>query len=265
MFYCDLTSFGMSGLYDFRQNAINTKLLQILGLSEDFFPLIDKAVGRGELIAQQIQEEWQLSYCFPVFLCGNDQGASACGAGLKQSGDMNINFGTAMVFYTISDTLIADLSADQIAGKHPVGDDYFLLNLESDFGLQIRLLKDNFFKDETYDRFFQTYRKYPDADEQSPLFQDSNLSSMSLTDAHRYCAGIIKHYLKRFRFHLSQIQKSIPLRNITMSGGMILSDVWLDILRSTLNLPFTISNRANAGILGALYIYLQNIKQETLA
>jgi len=38
-FYCDLTSFGMGGLYDFRQNAINTKLLQRVGLQgQSLFP-----------------------------------------------------------------------------------------------------------------------------------------------------------------------------------------------------------------------------------
>ena len=261
-FYSDSTSFGMSGMYDYRRNDINQELLHLLGLTEDFFPKIETAVEKGELISRQIQREWQLSYRFPVFLCGNDQGASACGSGLKQPGDVNINFGTAMVFYSISDSLITDLTDDQIAGKHPVGDDYFLLNFESDFGMQIRRLRDTFFKQDTYDHFFQTFTQYPNADEQWPLSQDTDLSSISHTDAHRFCAGIIKHYLNRVRFHLAQIQNVIYLKNITMSGGIMNSDVWISILRNTLNQPFMINNRTNAGVLGALYIYLHNIKQE---
>jgi sugar (pentulose or hexulose) kinase len=257
-FYSDSTNFGMGGMYDFRRNAINTELLQILGLTEDFFPRIEKAVMRGELISQQIQREWKLNYRFPVFLCGNDQGASACGAGLKQSGNVNINFGTAMVFYTISDSLTTDLAENQIAGKHPVGDNYFLLNFESDFGVQIRRLKNKFFNHGTYDQFFQTYNKYPEVDEQMPLSENADLNFVSQADSHRLCAGIIKYYLNRCRSHLAQIQKSIHLKNITMSGGMMLSEVWLDLLCSTLNQPFTINKRANAGLVGALYIYLHN-------
>jgi sugar (pentulose or hexulose) kinase len=57
-----------------------------------------------------------------------------------------------------------------------------------------------------------------------------------------------------------QILKSVHLKNITLSGGMMLSEVWLDIMRSTLNQPFTINNRANAGVFGALTIYLHNKK-----
>jgi sugar (pentulose or hexulose) kinase len=257
-FYSDSTSFGMSGMYDFRRNVINREILQILSLTEDFFPNIEKAVGRGELISRQIQQEWKLSYRFPVFLCGNDQGASACGAGLQQPGDVNINFGTAMVFYAITDSLAADLTDDQIAGKHPVGDHYFLLNFEGDFGLQIRRLKESFFKNSSYDQFFQTYYEYPDINEQKPLSEDADLSIISEVDSHQLCAKVIKYYINRFRSHLAQILQLVPLKNITMSGGLMLSEVWLDILQSTLNQPFTIINRADAGMLGALYIYLQN-------
>jgi sugar (pentulose or hexulose) kinase len=259
-FYSDSTSFGMGGMYDFRRNAINKELLQILELTEDFFPKVEKAVVRGELISQQTQREWKINYRFPVFLCGNDQGASASGAGLKQPGDVNINFGTTMVFYTLSDSLITDLTEDQIAGKHPVGDDYFLLNFESDFGIQIRRLKDKFFKQGSYDQFFQTYIQYPEVDEHMPLSDDADLNFVSQADSHRLSAGIIKYYLYRFRFHLMQILKSVHLKNITLSGGMMLSEVWLDIMRSTLNQPFTINNRANAGVFGALTIYLHNKK-----
>ncbi len=260
-FYSDSTSFGMGGMYDFRRNEINRELVQILGLTEDSFPKIEKAIVRGELISQQIQRIWKLNYRFPCFLSGNDQGASACGAGLKQPGNVNINFGTAMVFYTISDSLTTNLTDDQIAGKHPVGEDYFLLNFESDFGMQMNRLKENFFKFGTYDQFFHTYNQYPDVDEKIPPYEDDDQNIISPEDSHRLCAGVIKYYLNRLRSHLAQIRKSVQLKNITLSGGMLFSEVWLDILRSTINQPFTINNRADAGLVGALHIYLDNKKE----
>jgi sugar (pentulose or hexulose) kinase len=257
-FYSDSTSFGMGGMYDYRRNAINRELLQILGLTKDSFPKIEKAIFRGEMISQQIQREWTLDYRFPCFLSGNDQGASACGAGLKEPGNVNINFGTAMVFYTISDTLTTNLTEEQIAGKHPVGEDYFLLNVESDFGMQMSRLKENFFKLGTYDQFFHTYNQYPDVDEKIPLYEDDYQNIISPADSHRLCAGMIKYYLNRLRTHLTQIRKSVHLKNITLSGGMLFSEVWLEILRNTINQPFTINNRTNAGLIGALHIFLDN-------
>ncbi len=257
-FYSDNTNFGMGGMYDFRYDTLNKKVLQILGLREEYFPKIDKAVMRGELISQSIQKEWKLDYRFPVFLCGNDQGASASGEGLDQPGSVNINFGTAMVFYTLTDSLTTDLTEDQIAGKHPVGDDYFLLNFESDFGVQVRQLKDKFFKQGTYDQFFQTYLEFPDVDEQIPLSEESDLSFVSESDSYRFCAGIIKYYLNRFQFHITQIRKSVYIKNVTLSGGLMLSKVWVDILQSTIDHPITINNRANAGLIGALHIYKNN-------
>jgi len=258
-FYTDVTSFGMSGMYDFRRNSINPELLTILGLTEDLFPTIENAAVKGELISQQMQQEWKLNYRFPVFLCGNDQGASACGAGVKKSGDVNINFGTAMVFYTITKSLVTDLMENQIAGKHPVGNDYFLLNVESDFGIQIHRLKKFFFQEGTYDQLFQTYCDYPDVDEQTPLSDEVALNSVEPAYAHQFCAGIIKHYLERLNIHFTQICKTIHLKNIFISGGMAQSKVWLEILRSTLEQPCTVNNRANAGLYGAIEIYNKNL------
>jgi len=258
-FYSDSTSFGMSGMYDFRQNSISSELLTILGLTENYFPTIEKAAAKGELISKQLQQEWNLNYRFPIFLCGNDQGASACGAGLKQPGDLNINFGTAMVFYTITDSLITNLTDDQIAGKHPVGDDYFLLNYESDFGIQIRQLKNKYFKDGTYDQLFEIYFYYPDVNaEQLIPGEIDHSESLSKEDIQKYCAGIIKYYILRLKVHFDQIQQTVTLNNITVSGGITKSRVWHKILENVLKQPFTINNRENAGLFGAVEIYLNH-------
>ncbi len=255
-FYSDSTSFGMSGMYDFGRNSINPEPLNILGLTEDFFPKIEKAAAKGELISEKMQQEWKLNYHFPIFLCGNDQGASACGAGLKEPGDVNINFGTAMVFYTVTNSLITELTEEQIAGKHPVGNYFFLLNVESDFGLQIRQLKNTYFEHGSYDELFQTINQFPNVEEQIPPSQDVDLNFDSNNDEHQFCAGIIKYYLTRFKTHFAEIQEVTNLKNIFLSGGMTQSEVWLSILQKTLNIPITVNNRANAGLLGALDIYM---------
>ena len=257
-FYSDSSNFGMGGIFDFSRNTLNTDLLQILGLTESFFPKMEKAVMKGEMISEQIKQAWKLTNGFPVFLCGNDQGASACGAGVKKAGDVNINFGTAMVFYTITETLATDMTEYQITGKHPVANDYFLLNVESDFGVQIRRLKNIFFHKGTYDQLFQTFFDYPLVDEKAPLSVEEYLNLITPSTSYKLCAGIIKYYLNRLKIHFTQIRKSVELKNIFISGGMAQSEVWLSILKKTLKVPLTVNNRSDAGLFGALNIYLQN-------
>ncbi len=254
-FYSDSTGFGMSGMFDFQNNAFNKEALSIVGLSENNFPKIEKAAERGELISNNIQLKWNLPNRFPVYFCGNDQGASACGAGVKNPGDVSINFGTAMVFYSITKTFVTELTESQIAGKHPEGDDFFLLNLESDFGFQIQKLKDTYFQSGTFDQLFQTYLDYPDVPVKKPSANDSGLYFTESEDLHQLCAGVIKYYLKRLKVHLAQIRKRIDVKNIFISGGMTQSKKWIEILRRSLNHPFTINNQANAGIIGAIEIY----------
>lgn len=257
-FYSDTTNFGMGGVYDFRRSGLNRRALEILGLSEASFPDVKQATGRGEWISKQIQKEWNWPERFPVFLCGNDQGASACGAGVQEIGDVNINLGTALVFYTITESLTTKLTEDQIAGKHPVGDAYFLLNFEPDFGLQMRRLKEAFFGEGTYDDLFQTYFQFPEAPANRSLFEKMRWQALSGVRAHQACAGVIKFYVKQLKAHFSQIQQTVPVKNIFVSGGMLQSKVLLKIVQDVLQRPLTIENRAHAGLLGAVKIYRQN-------
>jgi len=93
-------------------------------------------------------------------------------------------------------------------------------------------------------------------EEQIPTSQDVDLNFDSKNDEHQICAGIIKYYLTRLKTHFAQIQEVTDLKNIFLSGGMTQSEVWLSILQETLNIPITVNNRANAGLLGALDIYM---------
>ncbi len=255
-FYTDLTTFGMGGMYDFRNNTLNNEILNILELPEHSFPAIIEAAGKEEIVKNHILQSWGLDYSFPIFLCGNDQGASACGAGLKYSGDININFGTAMVFYTLTDSLVSQLSDSQIAGKHPLGGYYFLLNYESDAGAQIRRLKDKYFPEETYDRFFENYYLYPHADVENPLFNAADYPDFNSPDkAGEFCAGIIRYYLQRMNTHFEQIHRASAINRITVSGGFTKSKIWLEILRDVLKKPVIVNNTQDAGLLGAVMIY----------
>ncbi len=260
-FYTDSTSFGMGGLYDFRRKGLNSKILRILGLSEAHFPEIKFAAEKGALISEEFQKEWKVDDRFPVFLCGNDQGASACGAGVKEPGDVAINLGTALVFYTVTETLAARLEENQIAGKHPVGDAYFLLSFEPDFGLQMRRLKETFFLQGSYDELFQTYFQHPETPADGAFSEKSGWQALSGTQARRACAGAIKFYVERFRENMSQIQRAVPVNRIFLSGGMLRSEVLVKIVQDVLQRPFVVRNRADAGLLGAVEIHLQNKAQ----
>ena len=133
-----------------------------------------------------------------------------------------------------------------------------MLNYETDFGIQIRRLKDFWLHEGSYDQVFKTYLEYPAVDEKVPLFSAEGLSLIKSSESHQYCAGIIKYYLKRLKKHLSQIKKLIDVNNIFISGGMSQSKLWLEILRSALDIQFKINYQTHAGIFGAIEIYQQN-------
>ncbi len=259
-FYADTTSFGMSGMYDFQKNEINKELLQILNLTNENFPLIENAAKKSALISKEVMQEWKMTKRFPVLLCGNDQSASASGAGLKKVGDLNINFGSAMVLFSITKNLVNDLGVSQIAGKYPIGDKYFLLSYESDFGLKIRSLKEQFFKNGSYDQLFQTYLDYPKTEIISTNLPIDNLIFENVKDGYSYSASIISYYIHQLKKHIETISKQVKINTVFLSGGMTNSAVWIEIIKKELKQTIVIDNQANAGLLGAINIYSLNKK-----
>ncbi len=254
-FYADSTSFGMSGMYDFVQKKINVKLLQILGLAKDNFPQIENAAHRGALISEEITKYWKIKYRFPVFLCGNDQCASASGAGLKDLGDITINFGSALVLFSITKGFPTAKGANQIAGKYPIANRYFLLSYERDFGIKMRLLKESLFQKSSYDQLFQTYLDYPEAGIRIPHFSTDDLVFSTLKEAHQFCAGIINYYLHQLKKHIQYIGQKVSIKKIFLSGAMTKSTVWLQIMKQELQQTLIVNNQENAGLVGAMNIF----------
>lgn len=254
-FYTDATSFGMSGMYDFEKKGINDKLLQILGLTKDNFPQIENASIKGVPISKEISEEWKISTRFPVFLCGNDQCASASGAGLKHDSDITINFGSAMVLFSITNKFPINLGAEQIAGKYPIADDFFLLSYESDFGIVIRSLKEKLFELGSYDQFFQTYLDFPEIESRIPNFLEVDLKFNSVKEANQFCAGIIKYYVDQLKKHMRSISQKVDITSVFVSGTITKSPVWLEIIKKEIKHTLIINNHENAGLVGALNIY----------
>ncbi len=254
--YTDATSFGMTGMYDFLKKDINNRLLRILELPRDSFPNIENASKRGVLITKEISNEWHISYRFPVYLCGNDQCASAVGAGLKYAGDMTINFGTALVLFMKNKKFTTNLGLDQIAGKYPISDDYFLLRFEPDFGIVIRYLKEKLFNEGSYNQLFRTYINYPDIDERVPHFAVHELEFSSIEEANKFCAGIIKYYINKLKNHINGIGQKVRINTIFLSGGITKSTVLQTIIKKEVKQNIVINNLENAGLIGALRIYL---------
>ncbi|WP_419212097.1 FGGY family carbohydrate kinase [Maribacter sp. X9] len=255
-FYTDTTSFGMSGMYDFVNRDINGRLLQILQLEKSNFPQIANAAEKSALISEEVSKEWKIQHRFPVYLCGNDQCASASGAGLKDHGDITINFGSALVLFSITKSISKNMGIDQIAGKYPVSHDYFLLSYEPDFGLVIRSLKEKLFKEGSYDLLFQTYLDYPDVAKITPRLSEMQLDFKTNESAGQFCAGIIKYYIDQLKKHIADVNQRERIKNIFLSGAITKSSVWIQIIKKEVSSKAVINNQENAGLMGALNIYL---------
>ncbi|WP_255307468.1 xylulokinase [Allomuricauda sp. CP2A] len=255
-FFSDITSFGMTGMYDFRKNDINDQLLRILGLTKYNFPKIEQVSKRGALITRKIANDWHIFHRSPVYLCGNDQCTSASGSGLNIPGDVTINFGTALVIFSITEEYPENLELNQIAGKYPVSNYYFVLNYEPDFGIIIKYLKEKLFEEDSYDQLFQTYMDNPGIEERIPHVSMCDLDLMAIDRPNQFCAGILKYYVNSLKRCVADIEKKMNINTVFLSGAISESKVLKRIIDKEIKHKVIINNQEFAGLVGALKIYL---------
>ena len=249
----------MGGVFDICKKHLNQKALDILELTQDNFPEIKEAAGISYKLTHEMRHELGLKKELLVYFCGNDQSASAVGAGLEADGDISANFGTAMVLYTIIKEPLNSIKENQIIGICPLND-YFLISLDSQFGNLVDKFKTKYFQDITYDEFlskFNTVKK-------NKAFIDIRIDKGDLRydeflDKDIIAGSIIKYFLNRFIYHLSEIEKISTSHQIYVSGGVSQSKIWLDILQKNCKYKIISSVNRDAGIIGAAKIYRNNI------
>lgn len=259
-FYSDYTNFGMGGILDIRSKDLNKEILEILGLSPDNFPEVSEVVGLGYNLTPQMISFMGLGETekIPVYFCGNDQSASAIGAGVKREGDISVNFGTAMVLYTIIKRPPELIKPDQIVGISPITGYYFLICLDAEFGNVIDNLKARFFPDMNYDDVFSRFNTV----RQERHFINVRIKNGEILynkfesfDKDIIAGSVIKYFLERFKHHLSEIEVITSPENVHICGGAAQSIVWLKILQENCRYKITSSFNREAGLIGAARIY----------
>lgn len=131
--YGDETNQGMGGLYDIARRTWNHTALALAGLGEASLARVAPAAAISTPLETAARRTLGLE-AVPVFSCGNDQSCAAVGGGLRRTGDLFCNFGTAMVAMTLRDAPTVPASPEQIAGISPLPDRWFLLGVESECG-----------------------------------------------------------------------------------------------------------------------------------
>jgi sugar (pentulose or hexulose) kinase len=217
-FFTDACTFGMGGALDIRTRQLNPDVLALLDLTPDHFPDIAAPMGLSYPVAGQNQ---------PALLCGNDQSASAAGAGVTKPGDVSLNFGTAMVAYTLCDRLPGELRPGEIAGISPFPAPHFLLSYESEFGTTIERARSGM----SHDDFFRSY--------------DSDAAAREVID----------RCLEQVAGHLAGIARVATPQRLFVSGGLAQSEEWIELLRRRCDQKIVCSARREAALIGAARLY----------
>ncbi len=224
--YADFTNFGMSGIVDIKNREYNREILNLLGIDQSYLPEIAPACRLGYPLRAEFGQKDVI-----VFFCGNDQSASAAGAGVRRVGDVSANFGTAMVVYTIIEKLPENLSDAEMVGINPITNEYFFLSF-SEFGNIVDETKQKYLPTGSYEEFFAKF-----------YGKDPNITP------------ILKKLVGDFISHIENIEKVSRPTRIFVSGGATQSKTWLKILQENCKYELISVSDRDAGLVGAAKIY----------
>ncbi|MFW5996816.1 MAG: FGGY family carbohydrate kinase [Lentisphaeria bacterium] len=258
IFFSDSTNLGMSGIYNISQRKLNNKVLSLLGLEAERFAPVYRALGNAEPITDNIRNYLDLPHPVQVYLAGNDQSTSAVGAGLQKKGDVTVNFGTALVFYTILDQPPRNLEKNHIAGINPINDKFFLLLLNNEFGSSINQAREQFFPAGSYEDVYQSFRKCAREDAFIPLtapleiFKDKYQDKNPIVRA----GSLVNYFIEQIRLLLHSISTHVQPAVLLPSGGAAESETFLSILQERLPCPVLPPRHAQeSGLRGTAELY----------
>jgi sugar (pentulose or hexulose) kinase len=262
--YGDSSNQGMGGFFDISKQKISKIALSLAGIEEKHLSQILPPSSFGISLTNKISKMLGIGKV-KVYSCGNDQSCAAAGAGLTGEDDILCNFGTAMVVYSLKEKLPSVLLGNQIAGISSIRNYYFLLDFESECGNIFDTLHRNLYPEDKFGFMMEEALKtdlpergikdavpnmYLDIGRISTLKEKYSRASI--------CRALIEGYADKFENMLiGIIGKSEPGR-IFASGGLSLSEDWLQFLEKRCSLKFSRIKSCHPALEGVYKTIKQN-------
>lgn len=234
--YGDSSNQGMGGFFDISKNEISKVALSLAGIGADQLARPYPPSSFGRPLAGGISKILGIDKV-KVYSCGNDQSCAAAGAGLSGENDILCNFGTAMVVYSLKKKQPLPALGNQIAGISSLGNHYFLLGFESECGNILEALQRNFYGENKFGFMLEEALK---TDLEEPGIKGAlaavypAISGISALHG-KYsraavCRALLEKYADIFENILASLSGNPVPGKIFASGGLSLSEDWLQFL-----------------------------------
>lgn len=259
----DYTSAAMIDVFDTQNHCWSEKLLDIIGMNVNQFPMI---VGAGDLIGtckEEFLSVTGLKQQVKVYCGVHDQFAASLGSNYFGDGDLIVSTGTTWVVFGKNDKKLERFFAGR---KHPAGGyGYFISAVSSGTVLE---WEKNFFGT-NFDEINREIEKI-DFDTELLVYpfisgngsyrggNDLKFSVHNMNYNHTKF-DMIKATMEGVAFEIKHIvdqyiKSGFKVENIIVTGGAIRSKVWMGILSTVLNKKLYLSEQVDGCCFGAYSI-----------
>ncbi len=227
-FVTDNNLAAMTGLFSLRDKKYNKEALKLAEIQEEDLP---EVIDIGEVAGKTAANPFGLPEGIPVYSCGNDQTAGACGAGLSP-GDVLITLGTAQVVYCCCDKMPKPGSVP-FRGNYP-GGLFYAMSAENG-GAVISHIIENYPEFKNFDTFAKLAEKGSVTSgivynpESEPEW--SNLSGRIENRA----LAVLTYLVNRLESMVDAMQSVCDINKVYICGGGTKNKVWVDLISDALS------------------------------
>lgn len=261
----DPTNAAMRQLYNIKTQTWDETILNEIGLTAEELPEIVPTGDKIGEVTERVAALTGLAKGTPVFNGAHDQYCASIGAGVINDGELLLSAGTTWVLMGISkDPLFTDSFI--APGNHPIKGLYGNIASIQGSGAALQWFNNNFVQEDFVKINAEVAKRaesangllfYPYlAGANYPIWQPSakgTFTGITLAhDKYDFIRSIMEGVAFSIRKAVEDFAKNgVTINSITMMGGASKSDVWIDILTSTTNIPIVRLNQTEVCSIGA--------------
>ncbi len=271
----DYTDASATLLLDNRTGTWNTSIAEQIGITGDLFPRLLRSADVAGHLRNEVATELGLPAGLPVIAGSGDGVSTMLGLGIIAPGQIGVTVGTAGVLMSTSSSFIADEEQRCLLFLHPIPDRWYLTTATNTSGEAVRWFTNTIYEGESesdrYTRLMKAASESPPgargvlfhpllSGSRSPHYNALARAAFLGLSLHHSLADIARSVLEGVAYELKDCfvvhqemlaKHETTITSARISGGIIRSRLWLQILADILDVSLEVPNATELGALGA--------------
>ncbi|QQE77905.1 xylulokinase [Alicyclobacillus sp. SO9] len=267
----DVSDASGTGFFNIRTRTWNDEMIEQLEFPRDWFPAVRESSDVIGYVTKSAAEVTGLRPGIPVIAGAGDNAAAAVGLNISEPGQGMISVGTSgVVLCPLDEPPTAEQASKQNPTLHvfchALSGRWYAMAVTLSAGGSLRWFRDVFEQGASYDDMMAVAASAPPGSdglvylpyltgERTPLNSDKIRAAFIGIDVHHHKSHFTRAVVEGVAYSISDgvslLSQSVgPMNAVTITGGVVRSRLWLNILRNVLGTPLRVPKASGGASYG---------------